>query len=180
MSLATSNSRNNGDGTRSRPPARIRTESEISTDGSPTASTPQVSPRAIHSLPADLQVAKGPGGSSHSYTPGEKSGFCRYINQSLEGDAVVAHLLPLDPTSEDLFAKNADGLLLCKLINMIQPDAVDFANVNIKTTLNIFQKTENINTAISAAKKLGISVVNIGAQDIIEGRCVSCHSLNTA
>lgn len=37
-------------------------------------------------------------------------------------------------------------------------------------TINIFQKTENLNIALNAAKKIGCTVVNMGAQDIVEGR----------
>ena len=56
-----------------------------------------------------------------------------------------------------------------KLMNLISPDSVKMSSVTVKPK-NIFQRTENINAALSAAKKLGIHVVNIGAQDIIDGR----------
>lgn len=36
--------------------------------------------------------------------------------------------------------------------------------------LNTFQKTENLNLVIASAKGIGCRVVNIGAQDLIEGR----------
>jgi hypothetical protein len=142
------------------------------------SSTPQASPRAVDSsgLSQKLQMTQGAGGSAHSYTPGEKSGFCRFINQTFADDPMVAHLLPLDPNSEDLFVKNGDGLLLCKLVKMASADAIDLNHINTKAKLNIFQKTENINAAINAAKRLGVSVVNIGAQDIIDGRLVSTTS----
>ena len=54
-------------------------------------------------------------------------------------------------------------------MNLISPDSVKMSSVTVKPK-NIFQRTENINAALSAAKKLGIHVVNIGAQDIIDGR----------
>jgi hypothetical protein len=126
------------------------------------------SPRS--SIHLDLETSQAPSGSAHSYELAEKSGFARHINYCLQGDSSLSHLLPLDPTSDDLFVKNADGLLLCKLVNMIWEGAVDMSTINTKRQLNIFQMTENINAAIIAAKKLGISVVNIGADDIIAGK----------
>ena len=60
----------------------------------------------------DLQVNPGIGGSAHSYSTGEKAGFSNHINQCLEGEQILAHLLPLDPSSNDLFEKNSDGLIL--------------------------------------------------------------------
>jgi len=40
----------------------------------------------------------------------------------------------------------------------------------LQKNLNIYQKTENNNLVINSAKAIGCSVVNIGSQDLIEGR----------
>lgn len=82
----------------------------------------------------------------------------------------------------------SDGLLLSKLINDAVPDTIDERVLNKpggKTrapsampsakssrgaTLNSFQMTENNNLVITSAKSLGLSVVNIGATDLNEGR----------
>jgi plastin-1 len=56
------------------------------------------------------------------------------------------------------------------LINLCCPGAIDHKSLNRKENLNVFQKTENLNLALAAATNLGCHVVNIGAQDIIEGR----------
>jgi len=78
-----------------------------------------------------------------------------------------------------------DGLLLAKLINDSVPDTIDERVLNkaskakapsampsakSKATLNNFQMTENNNLVITSAKSLGLSVVNIGATDLNEGR----------
>lgn len=66
-----------------------------------------------------------------------------------------------------------DGLILCKLINDSVPDTIDDRVLNKPTQkrkLNAFQITENNNIVITSSKGIGCSVVNIGSQDISEGR----------
>ena len=36
--------------------------------------------------------------------------------------------------------------------------------------MNVYQKTENLNLALNAAKAIGCQVINIGAHDLIEGK----------
>lgn len=74
----------------------------------------------------------------------------------------------------DLFVACQDGLVLSKLINDSVPETIDERVLNspIKPgmKLNTFQMTENNNVVINSAKAIGCSVVNIGSQDLIEGR----------
>jgi plastin-1 len=63
-----------------------------------------------------------------------------------------------------------DGLILCKLINDAVPDTIDERVLNAGKKINSFQMTENNNIVINSAKAIGCSVVNIGSQDLIEGR----------
>jgi plastin-1 len=70
----------------------------------------------------------------------------------------------------DLFERAHDGLILCRLINLAVPDTIDDRALNVKEGMNVYHKTENINLALNAAKSIGCQVINIGAQDIIEGR----------
>lgn len=70
----------------------------------------------------------------------------------------------------------ADGLILSKLINDSVPDTIDtrVLNTPINTpktkALNAFQITENNNIVIMSTKAIGCSVVNIGPQDIADGK----------
>lgn len=96
--------------------------------------------------------------------------FSSHINQCLGPDPVLARHLPLNVTSNDIFEKTNDGLILCKLINLAVPDTIDERALNKKENLNIYHKTENLNLALNAAKGIGCQVVNIGSQDLIEGR----------
>mmetsp|Transcript_15071 Transcript_15071/g.25123 ORF Transcript_15071/g.25123 Transcript_15071/m.25123 type:complete len:586 (-) Transcript_15071:608-2365(-) len=120
----------------------------------------------------ERQISKvfGAGGASHSFSDEEKEAFSEHINTCLGEDPILARHLPLDVTSMDLFEKSSDGLILCQLINLAQRDAIDERAVNNKDSINIYQKTENQNLVLNAAKAIGCQVINIGASDLIEGR----------
>jgi len=64
-------------------------------------------------------------------------------------------------------------LILCKLINDSVPETIDSRVLNVPKPgkpLNAFKITENNNIVITSTKAIGCSVVNIGADDIAEGR----------
>lgn len=65
-----------------------------------------------------------------------------------------------------------DGLILSKLINDAVPDTIDERVLNVPKNkkINNFQMVENNNIVVNSAKAIGCSVVNIGSQDLIEGR----------
>lgn len=64
---------------------------------------------------------------------------------------------------------NLDGLILSKLLNDAVVDTIDERVLNKGLKLNQFQIIENNNLLISSCKSVGISVVNIGADDLIKG-----------
>ena len=103
----------------------------------------------------DRERIDGAGGSSHSYSVEEKTAFSTCINNMLDGDEILNRLMPLNVNSEDLFDKVNDGLLFCQLINRIQPGLINEKSINKKSSMNIYQKTENINHVLVAAKSLG-------------------------
>ncbi|KAI3650716.1 hypothetical protein MP228_004197 [Amoeboaphelidium protococcarum] len=109
--------------------------------------------------------------SAHSINEDEHEQFVLHINAALKNDADVQNKLPINPVEfGDLYEKCKDGLVLCKLINDSVPDTIDERVLNKGNKLNTFQKTENNNVVVNSAKAIGCSVVNIGAQDLIEGR----------
>jgi plastin-1 len=81
----------------------------------------------------------------------------------------ASHTLTNTPTN----TIHADGILLAKLINRSVPNTIDERVLNLPKAgkaLNTFMMTENNNLVINSAKAIGCSVVNIGAQDLLEGR----------
>lgn len=127
---------------------------------------------AMYNANVTIHEVKGSAGGVHSYSEEETSAFTEHINNCLSHDKDVSPLLPMNPV-DGLFRSVSDGILLCKLINAAVPETIDVRAVNIKKKakeLNIYEKTENHNLSINAAKSIGCSVVNIGPSDLIEGK----------
>ncbi|TPX44476.1 hypothetical protein SeLEV6574_g04469 [Synchytrium endobioticum] len=107
---------------------------------------------------------------THTMNEDEKESFVAHINGALSGDQDVGSRLPIDIKAMRIFTECKDGLILSKLINDSVPNTIDERVLNIGKKLNTFQMTENNNVVINSAKAIGCSVVNIGSQDLIEGR----------
>ena len=56
------------------------------------------------------------------------------------------------------------------------PGTIDERAINTKRVLNPWERNENHTLCLNSAKAIGCTVVNIGTQDLIEGR-VSCSDL---
>ncbi|XP_074860892.1 plastin-1 isoform X2 [Carettochelys insculpta] len=108
-------------------------------------------------------------GTQHSYSEEEKVAFVNWVNKALKDDPDCKHLLPMDPSDASLFKSLADGILLCKMINFSQPDTIDERAIN-KKKLTPFTISENLNLALNSASAIGCTVVNIGSQDLKEGK----------
>ncbi|XP_071770322.1 plastin-3-like [Centroberyx gerrardi] len=108
-------------------------------------------------------------GTTHSMSEQERFAFANWINSSLEKDPDCQHFLPIDPNTEALFTAVGDGILLCKIINFSVPDTIDERTIN-KKKLTPFTTQENLNLALNSASAIGCQVVNIGAQDLREGK----------
>ncbi|NWH73088.1 PLSI protein, partial [Piaya cayana] len=108
-------------------------------------------------------------GTQHSYSEEEKVAFVNWINKALQDDPDCKHLLPMNPSDASLFKSLADGILLCKMINFSQPDTIDERAIN-KRKLTPFTVSENLNLALNSASAIGCTVVNIGSQDLQEGK----------
>ncbi|CAA7058921.1 unnamed protein product [Microthlaspi erraticum] len=106
----------------------------------------------------------------HTISDSEKSSYVAHINNYLSGDEFLNKYLPINPSSNDLFEVAKDGVLLCKLINVAVPGTIDERAINTKSMLNPWERNENHTLCLNSAKAIGCTVVNIGTQDIIEGR----------
>lgn len=108
--------------------------------------------------------------SAHTINEDEREEFTKHINMVLEGDQDIGYRLPIDPHTMQIFDEARDGLILSKLINYSAPDTIDERVLNRGRKLSPFQVTENNNVVINSVKAIGCSVVNIGSQDLAEGR----------
>lgn len=108
-------------------------------------------------------------GTQHSYSEEERFAFVNWINSALERDPDCQHVLPMNPNTDSLFVSLGDGIVLCKMINLSVPDTIDERTIN-KKKLTCFTMQENLNLALNSASAIGCHVVNIGAQDLKDGK----------
>ncbi|KAJ8270348.1 hypothetical protein GJAV_G00113370 [Gymnothorax javanicus] len=108
-------------------------------------------------------------GTQHSYSDEEKVAFVNWINKALANDPDCKHLVPMDPENDSLFNSVKDGILLCKMINLSQPDTIDERVIN-KKKVTPFTMTENLMLVLNSASAIGCTVVNIDAQDLKDGK----------
>jgi dimeric dUTPase (all-alpha-NTP-PPase superfamily) len=116
-----------------------------------------------------ISVGGATDSTTHSFSDEEKVAFADYINNALKKDVDLKDKLPIKTDDMSLFAACKDGLLLCKLINDAVPETIDERVLN-KKNLNNFRIVENQNLCIMSAKAIGCNVVNIGPQDLMEGK----------
>ncbi|XAR56752.1 hypothetical protein NMG60_11037338 [Bertholletia excelsa] len=106
----------------------------------------------------------------HTISESEKASYVAHINSYLGDDPFLKQFLPLDPATDALFNLAKDGVLLCKLINVAVPGTIDERAINTKRVLNPWERNENHTLCLNSAKAIGCTVVNIGTQDLVEGR----------
>ncbi|KAG5053529.1 hypothetical protein AAZX31_02G289700 [Glycine max] len=106
----------------------------------------------------------------HAINESEKASYVAHINNYLAEDKFMSQFLPIDPSTNALFDLAKDGVLLCKLINIAVPGTIDERAINTKRVLNPWERNENHTLGLNSAKAIGCTVVNIGTQDLIEGR----------
>jgi len=119
-------------------------------------------------------VLQGSGsGITHVINNDEKEQFVEHINMQLKNDPQIGDRFPIDEYSMDIFEQCKDGLLISKLINDSVPDTIDDRVLNYPKAgkpLSSFHITENNNVVINSCKAIGCNVVNIGSEDLAEGR----------
>ncbi|CAO2812798.1 unnamed protein product [Amaranthus hypochondriacus] len=106
----------------------------------------------------------------HIISESEKESYVTHINHHLAEDPFMQKFLPIDPKTNQLFDLVKDGVLLCKLINLAVPGTIDERAINTKKTQNPWERNENHTLCLNSAKAIGCTVVNIGTQDLVEGR----------
>ena len=117
---------------------------------------------------AEHVLRRKEGDTVHSFAQEECAALVDFLNAKLANDETVDYLLPMVELA-DFFEGFSDGVLLCKLINLVQDETVDERVLNYRPA-NRFLIMENLNLALNAAKSIGVKVVNIGPTDILDGR----------
>ncbi|XP_063718481.1 plastin-3-like isoform X2 [Symsagittifera roscoffensis] len=119
---------------------------------------------------SQLVQNQGKDGAVHSYAEPEKRAFAEWINQSFKDDPILSQpkYLPIDASSEQLFQRVHDGIILIKVINKNAPDTID-ERVMHKSPKNEWQMRENHELALNSASSIGCCIVNMGAADMVAG-----------
>jgi plastin-1 len=137
----------------------------------PTGLDPSGRPRGLSDTRGSRIVVSG--ASTHTINDEERIEFTRHINSVLAGDPDIGARLPFPTDTFQIFDECKDGLVLSKLINDSVPDTIDTRVLNLPKkgkSLNNFTMTENANIVINSAKGIGCVVVNVHAEDIIDGK----------
>jgi hypothetical protein len=124
----------------------------------------------VNHIDGHQQHRDGSGGSTHTYEAEEGEAFAIFINDTLGAEESLRHLLPLDPKSRDVFDKQADGLILLKLLEHAIPNKLEGKRISYGTNLSIFRRNENLNLFLRLATEEGCHLVNIGAGDVANGK----------
>jgi len=105
-------------------------------------------------------------GGQHSYSGDEVRAFASYINQVLSTDPDLKNVLPLDHQDHGHFFNTLrDGVIICKLLNVIKPGLIDPRHISLRNSVHHI--AQNVNTALRACKEIGIQSVNISAEDFM-------------
>ncbi|KAF5096957.1 hypothetical protein D0Z03_001519 [Geotrichum reessii] len=122
---------------------------------------------------SNIVVTGSTSGVTHTINDEERTEFTRHINGVLAGDPDIGDRLPFPTDTFQVFDECRDGLVLSKLINDSVPDTIDTRVLNKPKkgkSLNNFTMVENANIVINSAKGIGCVVVNVHAEDIIDGK----------
>ena len=122
-------------------------------------------PRMQQCFVASVVDALGGGGEE-----GELDTYEEETNDSAEARVFKnwAASLGLKLNMKDLFSDSCSGIVLLKVMERLQPGAVDWDRVK-GTPKNKYEKVGNCNYAIKVAKELGLKLTGISGQDIAEG-----------
>ena len=89
------------------------------------------------------------------YSDDEKNRYAKMINKILKDDPDCAGKLPIDPSTDELFDKIRDGVILCKLVNKAEPNTIPESAIKKNDDMSVYDKYANLEKAIDGAKKAG-------------------------
>ena len=112
--------------------------------------------------------------SLHTFDPAQCAEFAARLNKVCAGEAWWT---PLNPASQELFAKMADGEFLCRLLNKCEagsvPDSVLAAKAKKQGATTAFHNADTVTHFIASARRVGLEMVGLGATDFT--KCVEEH-----
>lgn len=106
---------------------------------------------------------------ANPFNANEKECYCKMINKLLGSDPELKDKgkLPVDPTSNDIFKKLKDGVILAKLVNLLAPGTVDERVIVNEPGMTRDDKLNNLNLTINSAKSIGC-LIDTTADDVLD------------
>ena len=89
------------------------------------------------------------------------------MNKLLGEDPELKDKLPLNPKSYEVFKKMKDGVLLCKLINLVAPGTIDERVIVKDPGMTKDDKLSILNLVINSAKSIGC-LIECTADDVLD------------
>ena len=108
---------------------------------------------AISKLQAKLQT----------YTQEEISCYAKFINTYLQNDRVLKKKLPIDPYNDEIFSKLNDGIILCKLLLILDPNCIVEGAIKTSAQMSVSDKRQNVQMALTAARSNDLPLIGIEA-----------------
>lgn len=114
-----------------------------------------------------MNVIETAGGGKHFYTMEEIKTYASLINLFLKDDPDIADCIPMRTDNEDLFHTLDDGTVMCKLMRVLEPDCMLEKAITVNKDMGLFQKQQNLNMGIAAAKGVGFKMIGVSASDFL-------------
>ena len=94
-------------------------------------------------------------GGDDNYDKDVMKAYVKEINKLLCDDAGVKNKVPIDPETEEVFDKVADGSVVGKLVNLADKDALPEDNIVCGDNVDNDDVCKNWDNAVDGAKKIG-------------------------
>ena len=85
-------------------------------------------------------------GAIHMVLNEEQAAFADWINNHLGKDEDLRHKMRLEEDGSDLYEKMDDGVILCKMINLVAPETIDERVINKGENIPIFKVCDKDNS----------------------------------
>ena len=107
-------------------------------------------------------------GGKHEYSPGQVATFSKLINVILKGDADLGDYLPIATDGDSLFHAFDNGVLLCKIVHVIDPDSIDLRVIKNTKNMSVFEINNNLKLGLAASKALGVKLIGVAPADFVK------------
>ena len=87
---------------------------------------------------AGIVHSKNVWGGTHTYALEEVVTYGKILNHIMKDDEEVANRIPINTEDGSLFHAFDHGVLLCKLLQKIDPDCIDSRAINNKENMSVF------------------------------------------